>query len=177
MSEENLRNPYRHGRRPGYQGPRPQLSNRGWVEKSATERTNLKPARDVLHVGTWNVRTQKRAELEHSLKILNEEAKKYGLAINIGKTKMMIFGGNKTEPTIEVDGHIIENVERFTYLGSNFECNLDDKAEIKTRLAKAYTILGTLDNIWRSSTITMPTKMKILNTTVFSTALYGCETW
>src|SRR3984885_183702 len=55
--------------------------------------------------------------------------------------------------------------------------NLDDKAEIKTRLAKAYTILGTLDKIWRSSTITMPTKMKILNTTVFSTALYGCETW
>ena len=132
---------------------------------------NLRFADDV------DLLEEKRAELEHSLKILNEEAKKYGLAINIGKTKMMIFGGNKTEPTIEVDGHIIENVERFTYLGSNFECNLDDKAEIKTRLAKAYTILGTLDKIWRSSTITMPTKMKILNTTVFSTALYGCETW
>jgi hypothetical protein len=68
-------------------------------------------------------------------------------------------------------------VEGFTYLGSNLTCNLDDEVEIKTRLAKAYTTLGALDKIWRSSTIKMPTKMKILNTTAFSTALYRCETW
>jgi len=45
-------------------------------------------------------------------------------------------------------------------------------------LAKAYSTPGALDKLWRSNTSRMPTKMKIINTTtVFSTALYSCETW
>ena len=68
-------------------------------------------------------------------------------------------------------------MEGFIYLGSNLTHKLDNEGEIRTHLAKAYATLGALDKLWRSSVIKMPTKMKILNTTVFSTALYGCETW
>jgi len=43
---------------------------------------------------------EKRDELEHLLRILNVEAKKYGLAINIDKkTKTMIFGGEAMNRT------------------------------------------------------------------------------
>src|SRR6218665_1107419 len=63
------------------------------------------------------------------------------------------------------------------YLGSNLTHNLDNEEEVSTCLAKAYSTLGALDKLWRGSTIKMPTKVKILNTMVFSTALYGCETW
>jgi len=76
-----------------------------------------------------------------------------------------------------VEGYAIENVDRFTYLGSNLTHNIDNEGEIRTRLAKAYSTLGAIDKLWRSSTIKMPAKMKILTTTVFSTALNGCETW
>ena len=55
MMPKLTENTYRLGRRPDKQGPRPQLSNRGWVEKMATER--LKPTSDILTIGTWNVRT------------------------------------------------------------------------------------------------------------------------
>ncbi|CAF2094896.1 unnamed protein product [Rotaria magnacalcarata] len=62
------RKPYRLGRRPGQQGPRPLPSNQGRVEKLATgqqgrtseERKNiekLKPVNNILTVGTWNVQT------------------------------------------------------------------------------------------------------------------------
>ena len=44
------------GRRPVKQSPRYQLSNRGWVDKSATKK-KLKPCAHTLTVGTWNVRT------------------------------------------------------------------------------------------------------------------------
>ena len=45
-------------------------------------------------------------------------------------------------------------------------------------MAKAYSTPGAPDKLWRSNTSRMPTKMKIINTTtVFSTALYSCETW
>src|SRR6218665_2389317 len=40
--DPNSHTPYRLGRRPGQQGPRTQLSDRGWGDKSVTERTNLR---------------------------------------------------------------------------------------------------------------------------------------
>ena len=53
---------YRLGRRPATQGPRPQLRNRGWVEKSTTGMkeaadTRLRAATEPLKIGTWNVQT------------------------------------------------------------------------------------------------------------------------
>src|SRR6218665_2954954 len=88
----------------------------------------------------------------------------------------MIFSGRSNEPNIEVEGNTIENIERFTYLGSNLTHNLDSEREIKTHQVKAYSTLGALDKLWSSSIIKMPTKMKILNTMVFITALYSYET-
>ena len=53
---------YRLGRRPATQGPRPQLRNRGWVEKSTTGMKKaadirLRAATKILKIGTWNVQT------------------------------------------------------------------------------------------------------------------------
>uniref|UniRef100_A0A672MKF5 Endonuclease/exonuclease/phosphatase domain-containing protein n=1 Tax=Sinocyclocheilus grahami TaxID=75366 RepID=A0A672MKF5_SINGR len=55
---------HRLRRRPVIQGPRPQLGNRGWVERLATGvegkgegEKKLKAATDFLKIGTWNVRT------------------------------------------------------------------------------------------------------------------------
>ena len=69
MNDHNT-NPYRLGRRPGKQGPRPLPSNQGRVEKLATGKNNdvnttcttkntqrLKLAKNILTVGTWNVQT------------------------------------------------------------------------------------------------------------------------
>ena len=95
----------------------------------------------------------------------------------MNKTKTMIFGEKNVGSIVKVEGTDIENVERFTYLGSNFTFDLDGEAEVKTRLAKAFAALKALDKIWRSSAIKIHTKMQVLNTTIFSTALYGCETW
>ena len=60
--------PYRLGRRPGEQGPRPLSSDQGRVDKLATGKpsntkhptTNtqrLKLAKNILTVGTWNMQT------------------------------------------------------------------------------------------------------------------------
>jgi len=54
--------------RPVKQGPHPQLSNRGWVEKSHTGR-NLKLARQQLTVGIWNLRTLRETGKLEQLRI------------------------------------------------------------------------------------------------------------
>src|SRR6218665_2601999 len=46
--DPNSHTPYRLGRRPGQQGPRTQLSDRGWGDKSVTERTNLRQIQEDL---------------------------------------------------------------------------------------------------------------------------------
>jgi hypothetical protein len=62
MSEVR-RKPYRLGRRPGEQGPRPLLSNQGRVEKLDTGKPTtgttdrMKLVKETLTVGTWNVQT------------------------------------------------------------------------------------------------------------------------
>jgi len=63
----------RLGRRPVNQGLRYQLSNRGLVDKSATER-KLKPCAHMLTVGTWNVPTM---WAPGKLELLENEMKRY----------------------------------------------------------------------------------------------------
>src|ERR1043165_9928997 len=51
------------------------------------------------------------------------------------------------------------------------------RAVTKIRIAKATATLKAMDKIWRSKAIKMETKMKVLQTCIFSVVLYGCESW
>jgi hypothetical protein len=133
---------------------------------------NLRFADDV------DLLAEDKKELGHSLEILNAQAKKFGLAINIKKTKTVIFGVKTSDPIVKVEGIQIENVESFTYLGSNFTFDLDGETEVKTRLARAYTALKSMDKIWKSSTIKLTTKMRSStprsSAQRFTAARHGC---
>ena len=65
---------YRLGRRPGRQGPRPQLGDQGWVEKWNTGKqegkdTSFAMTKETIRIGTWNVRTLREAEKLERLKV------------------------------------------------------------------------------------------------------------
>lgn len=49
--------------------------------------------------------------------------------------------------------------------------------EIQMRIAKAKGVMAGFNKIWNSKQISCKTKLSILTTCVFSTALYACETW
>jgi len=68
------------------------------------------------------------AQLQAGLVTLNHTFKRFGLQINISKTKSMIFNFNKTEeeyPDVicSLEGGKIDNVKMFQYLGSNINFN------------------------------------------------------
>ena len=52
----------------------------------------------------------------------------------------------------------------------------DVEADINTRLAKAAAVFRRLDNVWRSSTLSLKIKLD-LYTFIVSTAIYASETW
>jgi len=50
-------------------------------------------------------------------------------------------------------------------------------ADINTRLAKAAAVFRRLDNVWRSSTLSLKIKLDLYTSLIISTAIYASETW
>src|SRR6218665_1611296 len=84
----------RLGRRPVTQGPRNQSSNQGWTEKLATER-KLRASKDILSVGTWNVRTL-GLWAAGKLQLLQEEMRRYRCDI-LGISEMRLTQSDELE--------------------------------------------------------------------------------
>jgi len=49
--------------------------------------------------------------------------------------------------------------------------------QISTRLAKAAAVFQQLDNVWRSSTLSLKIKLDLYTSLIVSTAIYASETW
>ena len=53
----------------------------------------------------------------------------------------------------------------------------DDTGDLTRRKALAWTAFWKLEKIWRSSTISIATKVKLFNVTCVTVFLYGCDSW
>ena len=113
--------------------------------------------------------------LEKLIKSVKEHSDEKGLFLNIKKTKIMDIDKCKKEAKIAIDGEEIERVSNFEYLGARIEANGKSTPEIRRRLAMATTRLTKMISIWKGQC--KKTKLRVLETVVFPTALYGCEAW
>ena len=107
---------------------------------------------------------------------IKEESEKVGLYRNKDKTKLMAIGDN-TQDTVTVDGTSVERVKEFNFLGSFITMEGESKKEIDRRLGIGRSTVGKLQTIWRDKNITRNTKLRIINSMVFSITTYGSETW
>ena len=79
---------------------------------------------------------------------------------------------------LHIDGSQLKKVDTFKYLGSHISANgrIDDK--INHRVKQANRAYGRLSNrVFHSRNITLTTKVLTYNAVVFSSLLYGSETW
>lgn len=106
---------------------------------------------------------------------LVKEGKRIGLRVNVNKTQTMRI--NSCERPILIENQSLENVNRFTYLGSTITSDGGALEDAKARVNKARHVFQTLAKVWRSKNITLNTKLRIFNTNVKSVLLYGAETW
>ena len=117
-------------------------------------------------------------ELQQLLDKVREASEKAGLFLNAKKTKTMKI---QRQPAMNDDEHIningvaVENVKEFTYLGAVITNTYDDSPEIKRRTAIAKNATVALNKIWKDRSITLKTKLRLLNSLVFPIALYGSE--
>ena len=100
-----------------------------------------------------------------------EESEKVGLKLNIQKTKIMASG---PITSWEIDG---ETVADFIFLGSKITADGDCSHDIKRPLLLGRKVVTNLDSIFKSTNITLPTKVCLVRAMVFPVVMYGCESW
>ena len=105
---------------------------------------------------------------------VKEESEKAGLQLNIQKTKIMAPG-----PTTswKIDGDTTKTVTDFIFLGSKITADGDCSHEIRRRLLLGRIAMINLDSVLKNRDITLPTKVSIVKSIVFSVVMYGCESW
>ena len=77
----------------------------------------------------------------------------------------------------EIDGETVELVSDFLFGGSKFTVDGDYSHEIKRCLLLGRKVMTNLESMLKSRAITLPTKVRLVNTMVFSVVMYGCECW
>ena len=77
----------------------------------------------------------------------------------------------------QIDGETMKTVTDFIFLGSKITADGDRSHEIKRRLLLGRKAMTNLDSILKSRDISLPTKVRLVNTMFFPVVMYGCESW
>ena len=98
-----------------------------------------------------------------SIKILlmtvKEESEKFGLKLNIQKTKIMVSG---PITSWEIDGETVETLSDFIFLGSKISTDGDCSHKIKRHLLLGRKVMTNLDSILKSRDTTLSTKVHLV---------------
>ena len=109
-------------------------------------------------------------ELQSLLMKVKEESEKFGLKLNIQKTKIMAFG---PITSWQIDGETVGTVQTLFWGGSRITADGDCSHEIKILGRKVMT---NLDSILKSRDITLPS-VGLVKAMVFPVVMYVCERW
>ena len=105
---------------------------------------------------------------------LEEESEKFGLKLNIWKTKIMASG---PVTSWQIDAGTVETVADFILGGLKITADGHCSHEIKRHLLLGKKVMTSLDSILKSRDITLPTKVHRVKAMVFPVVMYGYESW
>ena len=105
---------------------------------------------------------------------IKEENEKFGLKLNIQKTKIM---ASNHITSWKIDGETMETLRNFILGGSKITADGDFSHKIKRCLLLGRKVMTNLDSIFKSRDITLPTKVHIVKAIFFPVVMYGCESW
>ena len=113
-------------------------------------------------------------ELKSLLMKVKEESEKFGLKLNIQKTKII---ASDPITSWQEDGETMETVTDFIFLGSRITADGDCSHEFKRCLFSGIKVMTNLDSMLKSRDITLMTKVHLVKAMVFPVVMYICESW
>lgn len=143
----------------------------GIVWQPQSRLTDLDFADDIALIGAT------KKGLQDMTTSLGNASAKVGLKISATKSKVMRIGYATANAPIQLGQQQIEEVEKFTYLGSVLSNDGNSDHDVLCRLGKAMAVFQQMRPIWSISTISMATKIRLLSSIIIPIATYACETW
>ena len=113
-------------------------------------------------------------ELKSLLMKVKEKSEKFGLTLNIQKTKIM---ASSPISSWQIDGETLKTVTDFIFWGSKITVDGDCSHKIKRCLLLERRAMTNRDNVLKNKDITWPTKVCLVKAMVFPVVMYVCENW
>ena len=104
------------------------MKNAGLEETKAGNNTAGRTIKNLRYADDTTLMAESEEELKNLLMKLKEEREKFGLKLNVQKTKIMASGPISSW---QVDGETVETVADFIFLGSKITADDDCSNEIK----------------------------------------------
>ena len=105
---------------------------------------------------------------------VKEKSEKVRLKLNIQKTKIV---ASIAITLWQIHGENEETVSDFIFLGSEITSDSDCIYEIKRCFLLGRITMTSLNNVFKSRDIILPTKVHIVKAMVFPVVMYRCESW
>ena len=117
---------------------------------------------------------ESKEELKSFLIKVQKESEKFGLKLNIQKTKIMAPG---PIPSWQIDGERKETVTEFTLGGSKITADSDCSHEIKIRLLLGRKAMTEPRQHIKKQRYYFASKVHLVKAMVFPIVMYGCKSW
>ena len=150
------------------------MRNAGLEEAQAGIKIAGRNINNLRYADDTTIMAESEEELKRLLMKVKEESENVGLKLNIQKTKIMASG---PITSWQIDGETVETVSNFIFGGSKITADIDCSHEIEKRLLFGRKVMTTLDSIFKSRDITLPTNVQLVKAMVFPVVMYACESW
>ena len=141
------------------------MRNTGLEEAQAGIKIAGRNINNFRYADDTTLMAESKEELKSLLMKVKIESEKFGLKLNIQKTKIM---ASDPITSWEIDGETVETVADFISLGSKIAADGDCSHEIKRRLLLGRKAMINLDIILKSRHITLSTKVHLVKAMVFT---------
>ena len=135
------------------------MRNTGMEEAQAGIKIAGRNINNLRYADDTTLMEESEEELKSLLMKVKVESEKVGLKLNIQKTNIMAPG---PITSWEIDGETVETVSDFISGGSIITGDGDCSHEIKRHLLLGRKVITNLDSIYKSSDITLPTKVHLI---------------
>ena len=127
-----------------------------------------------LNADDTTLMAESEEEIKSLLMKVKEKSEKAGSKLNIQKTKTL---ASNPITSWQTDGKTMETVTNFIFLDSKTIVDGDCSHKIKRCLVLGRKAMTNLDNLYKSTDITLLTKVHLVTSMVSPVIMNGCESW
>lgn len=131
----------------------------------------------LLYADDTTILAESAEELQKGLDSMKMYCEYWSLTINADKTKICVFSSRNCEVVFNLDGHPLETVKHFSFLGVTFSSSGRFKQNEEDTISKASSALFALYQKIRVLNLPPCHSLELFDKLISPIVLYGCEIW